>query len=222
MNEWDKIAASFAATRRQPWEECVEFIEGMHGMAVDIGCGNARHLILMTSRCKFVFGLDASLNMARIARERLREEGIKNADVVCGNACNMPFKDASFDFAIFIAALHNIRGRENRIKALKELRRILKPDGRALISVWAKWQDRWRWYFVKKFFLRNGEHGDIYIPWKRDGLNVQRFYHLYSMRELKRDVRLAGFHIEKAWSVRKVARRHADNHFIIVRKFRNP
>ncbi len=222
MDEWDKIAASFAATRRQPWEECVEFIKEMEGIAVDVGCGNARHLVLMAHRCKFVFGLDASFNMVRIARERLREENIVNAEVVCGDACKMPFKDESFDFALFIAALHNIKGRQNRIKALKELKRILKPNGRAMISVWAKWQDKWRRYFVKKFFLRRGEHGDIYIPWKKDGMNVLRFYHLYSMRELKRDVRQAGFRIERAWSVKKVSKKYADNHFIIVRKFRNP
>ena len=45
-----------------------------------------------------------------------------------------------------------------------------------------------------------------------------RFYHLYSMGELKKDVDEAGFEIERAWSVRKVAKKHADNHFMIVRK----
>jgi len=214
VKEWDAIAKSFDSTRRYPWKECLDFIEEMHGVAIDIGCGNARHLIPMAEKCKVAVGLDSSFKMVEIAYNKVK--GKKNIFVICGDACKLPFKDAFFDFALFIATLHNIKGKENRIKALKELKRVLKPGGKALISVWAKWQDKWLWYFVKKFFIRRGEHGDIYIPWKKNGLDVQRFYHLYSMREFKRDIKKAGLVIEKAWSVKKVTKKYADNHFAIV------
>ena len=175
----------------------------------------------MAGKCDIAIGLDASFNMVYISQKKLENAGIKNAFVVCGNACKMPFKDNFFDFALFIASLHNIKGRKNRVKALEEMKRILKPNGMGLISVWAKWQDKWRWYFIKKINILNihgKEHGDIYIPWKKDGLQVMRFYHLYSLREFKKDIKRAGFVIEKIWSVKKVSKKYADNHFAIVRK----
>ena len=218
--EWDAIAESFDSTRRYPWKECLDFIEGMYGVAVDIGCGNARHLIPIAEKCKIAVGLDASFKMTEIAYRKIKEKKLQNAFVICGDACKLPFKNDSFDFALFIATLHNIKGRENRVRALKELKRVLKPTGKAMISVWAKWQDRWRWHFIKKLFVKKGEHGDIYIPWKKDGLDVKRFYHLYSMREFKKDIKKAGFVIEKIWSVKKAAKKYADNHFAIVKNHR--
>jgi len=212
---WNAIAKSFDSTRKEPWEECLNFIEKIRGRAIDIGCGNGRHLFPLAEKAELAVGLDFSIEMLKICKEKLRN--ICNVLLVCGNACRLPFKDNSFDYAIFIAALHNIRGRGNRIKALVELKRILKPNGTALISVWAKWQDKWRWYFIKKLFSFKGEHGDIYIPWKKDGINVERFYHLYSKKEFKKDLIKAGLKIEKLWSVKKASKKHPDNHFAIVK-----
>jgi len=216
VHEWNAIAKSFDATRKKPWKECLDFIEGRKGKAIDIACGNGRHLISMGNDVE-AFGIDLSPEMIKIARENVKKAG-KKAFFAVGNASALPFKSNTFDFALFIAGLHNIGGREKRIIALKELRRVLKEDGEAMISVWSRWQDRWRDHFLKKLFafkLKN--FGDIYVPWRRD-VEVMRFYHLYSMHELKKDVKKAGLKIVKAWSVKKASKKHADNHFIIVKK----
>jgi len=215
--EWDRIAKSFDETRRYPWKECLEFMKGKKGIALDIACGNGRHIIPFASFVEHVVGIDASAEMIKIAKRNAEEAGIKNASFFVANACFLPFKANTFDSAIFIAGLHNIKGKDTRIKALKELHRILKENGMALISVWARWQDKWRKHFLKEFFKMKKNFGDIYIPWKRD-VNVKRFYHLYSMRELKKDAKKAGLKIIKAWSVKKVSKKHADNHFLMVKK----
>jgi len=207
--EWEKIAKSFDSTRHRAWKECIDFIDSVDGVGIDIGCGNGRHLILMEKN-GLSFGVDISLNMLKIAKEK-----VSHAVLVQSNALALPFREKQFDYALFIASLHNIRGRENRIKALKELMRVLKPDGKAIISVWSKWQDKWRTYFLKKAFFQWKELGDIYIPWKKD-VYAERFYHLYSMHELRKDVKRAGFKIIKAWSVKKISKKYPDNHFVIV------
>ncbi|HEC76616.1 MAG TPA: class I SAM-dependent methyltransferase [Thermoplasmatales archaeon] len=218
MKEWDIIAESFDSTRKYPWNECLEFIDDNNGNGIDIGCGNGRHLIYMAERCEIAVGLDFSMKMIEVAKRKIEE--MDNVVLVCGDACALPFRENFFDFAVFVASLHNIKGRENRIKALRELRRVLKKKGRAIISVWAKWQDKWKGYFLKNFFyfLYGREHGDIYIPWKKDGLNVKRFYHLYSVREFRKDIENAGLKIEKFWSVKKASIKNPDNHFAIVVK----
>ena len=212
MEEWDKIAKDFDATRRFPWEECKTFLNKIHGKCVDIGCGNGRHLIPAAEKCDMVVGLDISIKMLEMAHQNMEKKGIENVMLVRGDACHLPFPDNFFDGILFIAALHNIKGKKERKKALEEVRRVLKPGGRALISVWAKWQDRWR-----KYFLLHPLKGDIYVPWRR-GAEAIRFYHLYSMREFKGDIRKAGLKIERAWSVKKASKKYPDNHFAVVRK----
>ena len=216
VQEWNEIAKSFDATRRKPWKECLEFVEGKKGRAIDIACGNGRHIISMGDGIE-PFGIDISSEMVKIARKNVGEAG-KNAFFAVGDASALPFKSNTFDFALFIAGLHNIKGREKRITALKEIKRTLKEDGEAMISVWSRWQDRWRMHFLKKLLsLKIKNFGDVDVPWKRD-VQVMRFYHLYSMRELKKDVKKAGLKIVRAWSVKKASKKHADNHFIIVKR----
>lgn len=212
-NEWDDIAEDFDTTRRRPWKECLEFMEGREGVAIDIACGNGRHTIPMSKKSRAV-GMDSSAEMVKIAS---RNAG-KGASFVVGDASAIPFRNNTFDFALFIAALHNIRGRKMRAKALREMGRVLRDGGEGMVSVWSRWQDRWRIHFLKEALtLRIKNFGDITVPWKR-GAKAMRFYHLYSMRELKRDARKAGLEIVKAWSVKKASGKYADNHFIIVRK----
>lgn len=218
QNEWDTIAKSFDETRGHPWKECLDFIEGKEGIAVDIACGNGRHLIPLACVVDHAIGIDASPEMIKIAMKNAKNAGIQNVSYVIGNAVSLPFKSNTLDSAIFIAGLHNIKGKEKRRQALKETLRIVKKEGEALISVWARWQDRWRMHFVKEFFRRGRNFGDIYIPWKKDDIDVMRFYHLYGMHELKKDAKKAGFKIMKAWSVKKVSKHYPDNHFLVVKK----
>ena len=213
MNEWDIIAENFDATRRRPWLECLEFLENINGICLDIGCGNGRHLLYMADHSELAIGVDSSIKMIEVARGNVGKERKKNVLLVNGNACRLPFPDNTFDGVLFIAALHNIKGRENRLNALREVKRVLKPERKALISVWAKWQDRWRKYFL----LHPLRHGNIYVPWRR-GVEALRFYHLYSMGEFRREIKRAGLFIERVWSVRKASKKYADNHFAVVRK----
>jgi ubiquinone/menaquinone biosynthesis C-methylase UbiE len=53
----------------------------------------------------------------------------------------LPFDDNSFDVVLSGLAIHNIRGRAGRKKAITEAVRVLRPRGRLLIAdVRATWQ----------------------------------------------------------------------------------
>ena len=130
----------------------------------------------------------------------------------------MPFKENIVDAVLFIASLHNIKGRERRIHCLKELRRILKKDGIALVSVWSRWQDKYRKQFSKKLLIPKGkkEFGDIDIYWRQHSLNIPRFYHLYSKREFISDLKKADLEIFEIQNVKIHSEKHPDNYFAIV------
>jgi arsenite methyltransferase len=73
------------------------------------------------------------------ARERtLRNaeiEGVKEkVEVLDGDATAMKFADGAFDVVVSNLVIHNIPSREGRDKACREIARVLKPGGVAVIS----------------------------------------------------------------------------------------
>lgn len=219
---WDTIAKSFDHTRRKPWKECVEFINkcSKNDTIADIGCGNGRHLLLSAKVCKKAIGIDISIELLKIVKNRLFEDKIDNVFLLNSDLVNLPLKENSVDAVLSIASLHNVKGRENRIKALIETRRILKKDGKALISVWSRWQDKYRKLFLKKWFTSIGknEFGDIDIYWRQHGLNIPRFYHLYSKKEFKNDINEAGLNIIELKSDKIISKKYPDNFFALVNR----
>ncbi len=76
-----------------------------------------------------VTGLDISETFVEIARKNAAEAGVQ-VDFRHGNASAMPFADDSFDLIVCRAAFKNF---SEPVKALAEMRRVLKPCGRAII-----------------------------------------------------------------------------------------
>jgi ubiquinone/menaquinone biosynthesis C-methylase UbiE len=76
-----------------------------------------------------VSALEISRTFVEIARRNAAEAGV-NANIVQGNASAMPFADASFDLLVCRAAFKNFA---QPAQALREMRRVLRPGGRALI-----------------------------------------------------------------------------------------
>jgi ubiquinone/menaquinone biosynthesis C-methylase UbiE len=76
-----------------------------------------------------VAGIDISRSFVEIARRNAAQAGV-DIDLRVGDAANMPFQNESFDFLLCRAAFKNF---SNPLGALREMHRVLKPGGRALI-----------------------------------------------------------------------------------------
>jgi len=219
---WDSIAKSFDSTRDKPWAQCIDFINKLpkSNVIADIGCGNGRHLIPAAKHCKMAIGLDISRELLDIVKSKINNQKLENVCLLHSDVVNIPIKDECIDSILFIAALHNIPGRERRIRSLKEVKRILKKDGTALISVWSRWQDRYRKQFFKKWFTQTGktEFGDIDIYWRQHDLNIPRFYHLYSKREFLKDIKESGLKILEIQDLSMHSKKHPDNYFAHIKK----
>jgi len=219
---WDIIAKSFDKTRSKPWIQCIDFINNLpeNYIVADIACGNGRHLIPCAKRCKKVIGVDISNELLKIVMDKLKKEKIDNVELIHSSVLDLPLQENSIDAVLFIAALHNIKGRETRIHSLREVKRILRKNGKALISVWNRWQDKYRKEFFKRWFthIGRGEFGDIDIYWRQHGLDIPRFYHLYSKKEFLKDLKEAGLKILNIEDVKIHSERYPDNFFAICEK----
>jgi ubiquinone/menaquinone biosynthesis C-methylase UbiE len=76
-----------------------------------------------------VTGVDISESFVRMAREHAKKAGVA-VDFRHGNASQMPFDDASFDFVVCAAAFKNF---SDPVGALNEIHRVLTPGGQASI-----------------------------------------------------------------------------------------
>ncbi len=98
---------------------------------LDVACGpgNFSRDFASAAGEGLVIGLDASATMLDVA---VRDNAPGNVAYVRADACDMPFRDGSFDAACCLAALYLI---DEPLRALAEIVRVLAPGGRlALIS----------------------------------------------------------------------------------------
>jgi len=213
---WNTIAKSFDKTRTKPWDFVLDYIKNLDEniITADLGCGNGRHLIPLSKKSKLAYGIDFSEELLKIVEDKLNKKNIKNVKLLKSNLEKIKLKDNTFDSIIFIASLHNIKGKENRIKALKEVKRLLKKDKTALISVWSIEQEKF------KDLIKNNEDkeiGDVEIFWRQDGFNIPRFYHLYSKEEFIEDIKKAGLKSLKINELFLTSKNKADNYYAIVK-----
>lgn len=218
MASWDAIAESFDRTRRTPWPIVLDFLQQLPppGITLDLGCGNGRHTLPAAQHSTNVIGIDFSRRLLAIAKTKSSTAPHENIAFIQANLTHLPLCDKTADAILFIAALHNIKTRQNRITALQEASRVLKPTGTALISVWSRWQQAYRSHFLKEFFTHHGEFGDITLNWTQHHLDVPRFYHLYSRTEFISDLTTAGLAIRSLQKIRLGHRTSPDNYFAVV------
>ncbi len=84
-------------------------------------------------------GKDLSGNTREKTLRNAELEGVKEkVEVLDGDATDMKFASGTFDVIVSNAVVHNIPSREGRDKACREIARVLKPGGVALISDFVK------------------------------------------------------------------------------------
>ena len=191
---YDRIGEHFAKTRAHPWPAVERFVEGSEKVDVglDLGCGNARHAAVLADRAERVIGIDASQALLDAARERRESEGFA-IDLCRGDATSLPLAARTVDLVVYIATLHHLPTRGDRIESLDELARVLAPGGRALVSAWSTTHDR----------FEGNEGFDTTVDWTLpDGETVARYYHIYDPTEFEADLRESALAVERAFEER--------------------
>lgn len=131
---------------------------------LDVGCGTGANLEMLSQ-----FGEAEGIDVSREALAFCRQRGLRN--VREGEAERLPFPDNSFDL---VTGLDVVEHLDNDLAGLKEMHRVLRPQGRILL-------------FVPAFMFLWGVQDDISNHRRR-----------YTLPELKLLVGEAGFEVERA------------------------
>lgn len=104
---------------------------GLGDAVLDVGCGTgvvAREALRRAGAGGSVTGIDLNPGMLATARQLAPEIVWRE-----GDAAALPFEDASFDVVVSQFMLMFV---PDRVAALKEMRRVLRPGGRLGLAVW--------------------------------------------------------------------------------------
>jgi ubiquinone/menaquinone biosynthesis C-methylase UbiE len=183
---YDRIASHFSKTRHSPWPEVETYLGQVPPgrVGLDVGCGNGRHLPGLGTKVDRAIGVDLSRVMLLEARAKVPQADVRG--LLLADAAGLPIDSDVVDVGLSIATVHHLRNREARLDHLRELGRVLAPDGRALVSAWSTTHDR----------FDETDGFDTTVDWTLpDGENVPRFYHIYAPEEFLADVEAAGLEV---------------------------
>ena len=208
--DYNQIAEDFSTTRDYVSEDMIMLSKYAYkgDKILDLGCGNGRLIELFEGKGIEYIGVDNSEKMIEIARARY-----PGGKFLVIPDLNLPFSDNSFDKVYCLAVLHHIPSDEFRLQFLNEIKRILKPGGLLILTVWNLWHlwfkpflwlgyKRLRKYFflilkyttLKVFNKSKIDFKDIFMPWRE---TTQRYVHCFTKGELKRLTKKSGFKISE-------------------------
>lgn len=143
--------ASSNASEYQPWDGYylvriveLEIISNLLELKEDytvleIGCGNGFYSALLSPHVKKVFTGDletanANTHTMGIAKAKglLKKLNISNVNLASFSGVNLPFRSGVFDLVFTSSTLEHI---SDRVEVIKEIKRVLKPEGKAIIIV---------------------------------------------------------------------------------------
>lgn len=139
-----------------------------------------------------ITGLDISETFVEIARINARQAG---TDIIFqqGDAADIPFPDRTFDFIMCTAAFKNF---SEPVKALREMRRVLKPGGKAWIAdlrhdLSSKAIDD---YIVSNMNVKGLKR--IYMKWVFKSMLRPRAYTMQQFKEMAAKAAFSGIDIK--------------------------
>jgi SAM-dependent methyltransferase len=162
---------------------CLRLLGDVSGRTVlDVACGPGLYAAELVTRGARVIGLDLSPRMVELARERVPSGDFRVHDV----ATPLDWlPDASVDLVLFALAIEYV---DERVAALRELCRVLRPDGALVLS---------RQHPTSDWLRMGGRYFDVRVVeevWQR-GWHLR--YWLMPLERTCEELREAGFLIER-------------------------
>ncbi len=138
---------------------------------LDVGCGFGRNMRAIADIAGKIIGIDNDAALFDEIKQNLAD--LKNIGVLLGDATELPFKNGTFDYVVCMGNTFGNLG-DSKLKALSEMKRVAKKDGKIIISVYSEnaLDVRLREYKKIGVKIKKVENGTVYTE---DGLILEQF-----------------------------------------------
>lgn len=197
--DYDTIAADWHLSRFSVRANQIKIAKQIKNgdSVLDVGCGNGVFYPVLADKSINYIGLDISKKLLTLARQKANKiKGKAKVKFIKGSITKLPFKNNQFDWVCAFAVLHHVPSEELRARAAREIWRVLKPGGRAVITVWNMFSDWAEKRFGISGQLRLGSvrENDVLVPWKgTPGKVIRRYMHAFTKSKLSKLFKDAGF-----------------------------
>ena len=137
--DWSDAQAAFLGSP-DTRPHLVGWLDGLDGVAVDVGTGTGELLRDLAVRFRRVIGIDGSAPMLERAREGVRAMGATNVELRLGDVEHLPLPEGEADVVVANMVMHHV---SEPALALRELLRGLLPGGRLLIGDYTRHDNEW-------------------------------------------------------------------------------
>src|SRR5512133_1510439 len=205
---YQDYAEPFAATRRRIQDGVRQAVSNLpDGRYLDLGCGSGALADFWTRprpdgtlRQGLYLGVDFSAGLLAEARQNLPEKrpidlGIyfQQRDLMA-QSWHSGIEGVPFDGILAFAVLHHLPGHANQINFLSEVRALIKPGGRFILSVW-QIQNSPKLLSRRQAWEEAGlsedlvEEGDVLLDWRQSSKGSPqnaglRYVHLFTETDL--------------------------------------
>src|SRR6266699_2713632 len=157
-----------------------ESVPNALGRVLEVGIGSGLNLRFYSPEVQHVYGVDSSLELQRMAAKRLSNAAMGVTFITQSAEDQLPIDESSIDTAVMTWTLCSI---PNPVAALRQMRRVLKKDGRLIFlehgraadAKFAVWQDR-----LTPVWKRIG--GGCHLNRKIDALIKEAGFQISSLR----------------------------------------
>ena len=181
---YDTISSDWDTKREYVWKPVKQFLENQDNKQklklLDLGCGTGRHLELAQKigyENLNLTGADYSIGQLNIVKQKGFQ--IKKTDLE-----KLEFNNEEFDLIICIAAHHHLLEPNKQLSSLEEMRRILKNDGKILLSNWFPSKDFIEQQLKKKKFEFIDKQ-KVKVTYTFNKQKLDRYYYLFEEQELQ-------------------------------------
>jgi SAM-dependent methyltransferase len=157
---------------------------GAGDLVLHAGCGNGAQIMVYGNTGEKQFGLDIQESRIGMITKNAREAGINNFEGLVDDLEKLEFSDGYFDKIIAVDIIQHVK---SPARALAEMKRVLKPDGRLLLTFPA-WQHYW---LTRLSAIKNGNK-------KTGDWNPDEFNHNLCLGEWLKIAKTAGWELVRS------------------------
>lgn len=237
-NFYNKVAEKYYLSRQKHWSDWKVILEELKKTKkknisiLEFWCGWWRLITYLNENLKWInikyIWVDISKNLLTFAKKDNPKDKFICDDI---SKFIVSTKQESFDYIIWIASFQHIDNEKERKFLMKNFYRSLTYGWKLIMLNWS-FSNR----FIKKYFkpilkaLRKSIYSiwyynlrDLYIPWGNNKKIYNRFYHIFSPKELNQLWRESWFdvniltYLDKVWQ-KTDNRKHSKNSLFVWEK----
>jgi len=182
---WRKALENLPDSYKEWFKEEKEFFNKnirKDASILEVGCGEGRSIHDLIEITENITGLDIDAKSI----ENAKNSFVNHSQIkfIVGDANSLPFDKGSFDYVLCIGTFANFG--EEKFKVLEEMKRVLKKDGKIIISVYSDeaLQERLALYNKLNFNIKRVENSGI-VTVIFDDFNTEGISEQFSEKELR-------------------------------------